>query len=110
MDHSGEARFVSTIESSLKIRIPSRVMDPRTKVPGEARHLVNWKFRLALLPLKQGFAQFTAQLFIGIQQKNPVVLRTRGRAVFMIGVVGKRPLKEEDALGTCDFHRAVRAP
>src|ERR1700687_923013 len=51
MDHSGKAGFVSQVEPALKIRIPSRVTDPRTEVPGEARHLVNWKFRLTVLPL-----------------------------------------------------------
>src|SRR5437660_4243889 len=51
MDHSGKAGFVSQVDSALKIRIPSRVTDPRTEVPGEARHFVNWKFRLAVLPL-----------------------------------------------------------
>src|ERR1700716_3159429 len=75
MDHSGKARSVPTVEPSLKIRIPSRMMNPRTEVPGEACHFVNWKFRLAPLPLQQRAAQFAAQFFIGIQQENPVVPR-----------------------------------
>src|SRR5258707_1068777 len=41
MDHSGKACLVSPVEPSLKIRIPSRMMDPRAKIPGEARHFVN---------------------------------------------------------------------
>src|SRR5260370_40895877 len=97
MDHSRKARFVSPVESSLKIRIPSRVTDPRTEVPCQARHFVNREFRLALLPLQQGIAQFTAQLFIGVQQKNPVVPSAPRRLVFLIGMIGEGPFKERSA-------------
>src|SRR6266568_686105 len=66
---------ITAVKAPLVIRIPSRVFDPRTQVPGPSRHFINGKFRLFLLPCKERLLKFGAQLFVGIERQDPIIAR-----------------------------------
>src|SRR5207253_497872 len=91
-------------------RVPTRMTDPAAQIIRPAIDSVSYVFRLALLPGSDGFAQFAAQPFVGVERKHPIVRGLRRGKVLLFAEVGKWARNHASPQFARDFARAVRAP
>src|ERR1700738_978431 len=89
--------------------MPAGVADPSPEIMSKTRHLVDKKLRWSLLPFAQYLAQYFVRLFVGIQQKNPVVSRQGSSIVFLVRVIGERALEKRNAMLTRNIRGAIGA-
>src|SRR5882724_12664454 len=105
----GKSRRVPPVQPTLKIRIPAGKTNPLPQVPGAPRDFVDWRFRLAFLPVQQGSLQPAAQFFIRIHRENPLVTSGFRREILLFGIAGPCPCQKTRTVLVRDRFRPIRA-
>src|SRR5689334_23144394 len=77
------------IEANLAIRIPAAVTDPSTEIVSEARHVPAREI-FRILESRYLSGETGCEFFIGVDRKEPVVLRNRSCEVFLARVAAPR--------------------